>query len=52
MILDDILKEKTKEIEKFKATIDEDAYKNKAFSTFNGLRSLKNNFTATWTFNP
>ena len=43
MILDDILKEKTKEIEKFKATIDEDAYKNKAFSTFNGLRSLKNN---------
>ncbi len=42
MILDDILKEKRKEIEKFKSSIDEYAYKNKAFSFFNGIRSLKN----------
>ena len=41
MILDDILKEKTKEIEKFKASLNEEAYRGKAFSTFNGLRSLK-----------
>ena len=41
MILDDILEEKTKEIKKFRATINEKAYKDKAFSAFNGLRSLK-----------
>ena len=42
MILDDILKEKRKEIKKFKASIDEEDYRNRAFSSFNGLRSLKN----------
>ncbi len=41
MILDDILKEKTKEIKKFRAEVNEKAYKDKAFSAFNGLRSLK-----------
>ena len=41
MILDEILKEKTKEIKKFRAAVNEKAYKDKAFSAFNGLRSLK-----------
>jgi indole-3-glycerol phosphate synthase len=42
MILDDILTEKAKEIEKFKMQINEHDYRAKAFSVFNGLRSLKN----------
>ena len=41
MILDDILKEKTKEIKKFKAAVNGKAYRAQAFSAFNGLRSLK-----------
>ena len=41
MILGNILKEKTKEIKKFKEAVNEEAYRNKAFSAFNGLRSLK-----------
>ncbi|MHB8232264.1 MAG: indole-3-glycerol phosphate synthase TrpC [bacterium] len=41
MILDDILREKTKEIEKFKDRVNEADYKAKALSAFNGLRSLK-----------
>ena len=41
MILGNILKEKTKEIKKIKEAVNEEAYRNKAFSAFNGLRSLK-----------
>ena len=41
MILDDILNEKKKEVEKFKSSIDESAYKSKALNFFNGRRSLK-----------
>ncbi len=41
MILDDILKEKKKEIERFKAQINEPEYKAAALEAFNGLRSLK-----------
>ncbi len=41
MILDDILKEKTKEVEKFKASINEPKYKVQAYQAFYGLRSLK-----------
>ena len=41
MILDEILKEKTKEIKKFKESVDEEAYRKRAFSAFYGLRSLK-----------
>lgn len=41
MILDDILKEKAKEIGKFKASVNESDYKAKAISAFNGIRSLK-----------
>ncbi|MCL4496997.1 MAG: indole-3-glycerol phosphate synthase TrpC [Deltaproteobacteria bacterium] len=41
MILDDILKEKTKEVEKFKASINEPEYKAQAYQAFYGLRSLK-----------
>ena len=41
MILGNILKEKTKEIKKFKAAVNEEAYRAQAFSAFNGLRSLK-----------
>ena len=42
MILDDILKEKTKDVKKFKASINESEYKARAYQTFYGLRSLKN----------
>ncbi|MDA8272605.1 MAG: indole-3-glycerol phosphate synthase TrpC [Deltaproteobacteria bacterium] len=41
MILDDILKEKTKEVEKFKASINEPKYKAQAYQAFYGLRSFK-----------
>ncbi len=41
MILDDILKEKIKEIKRFKDGINESYYRKKAFSAFNGIRSLK-----------
>ncbi len=41
MILDDILKEKTKEVEKFKASINGPEYKAQAYQAFYGLRSLK-----------
>ena len=41
MILGNILKEKTKEIKKIKAAVNEEAYRAQAFSAFNGLRSLK-----------
>ena len=42
MILDDILAEKRKEIEKLKASIKNEAeYREKAFGVFNGIRSLK-----------
>ncbi len=41
MILDDILKEKTIEIEKFKASINESEYKDEAYGVFRGLRSLR-----------
>ncbi len=42
MILDDILKEKMKEVERFKASINESEYKARAYQAFYGLRSLKN----------
>ncbi len=41
MILDGILKEKTKEVEKFKASINGPEYKAQAYQAFYGLRSLK-----------
>ncbi len=42
MILDDILKEKRKEIKKFKASINKSEYRARAYDAFHGLRSFKN----------
>lgn len=42
MILDDILKEKRKEIKKFKTSINKSEYRARAFDAFHGLRSFKN----------